>query len=97
MDGEQTIESLEVEEIVYEQIIRTKEGYTNTGKFIFTKTKMMLVAKKILVKKNTIVAQLAQANPPQSALLKSGDIFFETFIMLCPVMKLNCCFISPLF
>ncbi|QWL12298.1 hypothetical protein JV199_12500 [Listeria monocytogenes] len=46
MDGEQTIESLEVEEIVYEQIIRTKEGYTNTGKFIFTKTKMMLVAKK---------------------------------------------------
>ncbi|MEG7762313.1 hypothetical protein [Listeria monocytogenes] len=51
MEGEQTIESLEVEEIVYEQIIRTKEGYTNTGKFIFTKTKMMLVAKKILVKK----------------------------------------------
>ncbi|EAC8602212.1 hypothetical protein AK874_02170 [Listeria monocytogenes] len=51
MDGEQTIESLEVEEIVYEQIIRTKEGYTNTGKFIFNKTKMMLVAKKILVKK----------------------------------------------
>ncbi|EAC5013058.1 hypothetical protein IT64_14380 [Listeria monocytogenes] len=51
MDGEQTIESLEVEEIVYEQIIRTKEGYTNTGNFIFTKTKMMLVAKKILVKK----------------------------------------------
>ncbi|CUK29619.1 conserved hypothetical protein [Listeria monocytogenes] len=26
MDGEQTIESLEVEEIVYEQVIRTKEG-----------------------------------------------------------------------
>ncbi|HEM1617387.1 TPA: hypothetical protein U0Y79_002977, partial [Listeria monocytogenes] len=51
MDGEQTIESLEVEEIVYEQIIRTKEGYTNTGKFIFTKTKMMLVAKKFLLKK----------------------------------------------
>ncbi|EAA0039622.1 hypothetical protein D6X88_10705 [Listeria monocytogenes] len=51
MDGEQTIESLEVEEIVYEQIIRTKEGYTNTGKFIFTKMKMMLVAKRFLVKK----------------------------------------------
>ncbi|EAC2315779.1 TPA: hypothetical protein ACGXIG_002508 [Listeria monocytogenes] len=51
MDGEQTIESLEVEEIVYEQVIRTKEGYTNTGKFIFTKMKMMLVAKRFLVKK----------------------------------------------
>ncbi|EAF2316883.1 hypothetical protein COP16_08050 [Listeria monocytogenes] len=45
------MESLEVEEIVYEQIIRTKEGYTNTGKFIFTKMKMMLVAKRFLVKK----------------------------------------------
>lgn len=75
MDGEQTIESLEVEEIVYEQIIRTKEGYTNTGKFIFTKTKMMLVAKKFLLK-NTIVAQLAQVNPPQSALLKKRGHFF---------------------
>lgn len=76
MDGEQTIESLEVEEIVYEQIIRTKEGYTNTGKFIFTKTKMMLVAKRFLVKKITIVAQLAQAIPPQSALLKKRGHFF---------------------
>ncbi|EKH9261679.1 hypothetical protein PAL76_002769 [Listeria monocytogenes] len=41
----QTIESFGVEELVYEPLIRTKEDYTYTGKFIFTKTKMMLVSK----------------------------------------------------
>ncbi|EAC8514447.1 hypothetical protein JR610_002686 [Listeria monocytogenes serotype 1/2a] len=46
MDGVQTIESLGVEELVYEPLIRTKEDYTYTGKFIFTNTKMMLVSKK---------------------------------------------------
>ncbi|EAA0418560.1 hypothetical protein ABS754_003018 [Listeria monocytogenes] len=46
MDGVQTIESLGVEELVYEPLIRIKEDYTYTGKFIFTKTKMMLVSKK---------------------------------------------------
>jgi hypothetical protein len=46
VDGVQTIESFGVEELVYEPLIRTKEDYTYTGKFIFTKTKMMLVSKK---------------------------------------------------
>ncbi|CUK73906.1 hypothetical protein ACN95T_002168 [Listeria monocytogenes] len=46
MDGVQTVESFGVEELVYEPLIRTKEDYTYTGKFIFTKTKMMLVSKK---------------------------------------------------
>ncbi|EKS6685992.1 hypothetical protein QCF83_002402 [Listeria monocytogenes] len=77
MDGEQTIESLEVEEIVYEQIIRTKEGYTNTGKFIFTKMKMMLVAKRFLVKKYYRRSTGASKSTSIGIAKKAGTFFLK--------------------